>query len=79
MKFGFDWPRGFWEEDIRRVWTTDNDACLYYKLTHEPKGSGEQINYVSEFSAQVNRNVNMIKNDEATPWMYLVDLKLGDS
>ena len=43
MKFGFDWPSSFWE-DVWRVWTTDgrNDGdCLYYKLTHEPKGSGE--------------------------------------
>ena len=28
MKFVFDWPSGFWEEDVWRVWTTD--ACLYY-------------------------------------------------
>ena len=25
MKFGFDWPSGFWEEDVQSVWTTDND------------------------------------------------------
>ena len=43
-KFGSDWPCSFWE-DVWRVWTTDwrtdDGACLYYKLTHEPKGSGE--------------------------------------
>ena len=47
MKFGFDWPSGFGGEDVLRVWMTDgrrwmdNRACLYYKLTHETKGSGE--------------------------------------
>ena len=39
----FDWPSGFWEEDVERVWTTDGQQSLpiYYKLTYEPKGSGE--------------------------------------
>ena len=46
MKFGFDWPTGFGGKDVWRVWTTDgrradDGACLYYKLTYEPKGSGE--------------------------------------
>ena len=26
MKFGFDWPDGFWEEDVWRVWTMDGQA-----------------------------------------------------
>ena len=29
------------DNDGRRTTTTDNGACLYYKLTYEPKGSGE--------------------------------------
>ena len=33
MKFDFDWPSGFWGEDIWRVWTTE--AYLSYKLTNE--------------------------------------------
>ena len=48
MKFGFDWPSGFGEEDLWKWWTddngrqrTDDGACPYYKLTNEPKGSGE--------------------------------------
>ena len=53
VKFGFDWPSGFGEEDLWKWWTdgrqrtptddgrTDDGACLYYKLTNEPKGSGE--------------------------------------
>ena len=43
MKFDFDWPSGFWGEDVERVWTTDGQQSLpiYYKLTYEPKGSGE--------------------------------------
>ena len=41
MKFGFDWPNGFGEEDLWNGGRTDNGACLYYKLTNEPKGSGE--------------------------------------
>ena len=46
MKFGFDWPSSFEEEDLLK-WCmdgrrrTDDGACLYYKLTNEPKGSGE--------------------------------------
>ena len=56
MKFGFDWPSGFGKEDLWKWWTdgqrttmdangrqTDDGACLYYKLTNEPKGSGELI------------------------------------
>ena len=49
MKFGFDWPSGFGEEDLWKWWTDgrqrmDDWACLYYKLTNEPKGSGELKN-----------------------------------
>ena len=44
MKFGFDWPGGF-GEDLWKWWMdngrTDNGPWLYYKLTNEPKGSGE--------------------------------------
>ena len=39
MKFGFDSRSGF-GGDLWKWWT-DNRACLYYKLTNEPKGSGE--------------------------------------
>ena len=47
MKFGFDWSSGFGEEDLWKWWTNDNgqrtdeEAFLYYKLTNEPKSSGE--------------------------------------
>ena len=45
MKFGFNWPSSFGEDDLWKWWTdeqrTDDGACLYYKLTNEPKGSGE--------------------------------------
>ena len=45
MKFGFDWPSGFGEEDLWKWWTdngrTDDGSWLYYKLTNEPKDSGE--------------------------------------
>ena len=46
MKFGFDWPSGF-GEDLWKWCTdgrTDDGAWLYYKLTNEPKGSGELKN-----------------------------------
>ena len=43
MKFGFDWPS--FGEDLWKWWTmdrrTDDGPWLYYKLTNEPKGSGE--------------------------------------
>ena len=52
MKFGFDRPSGFGEEDLWKWWMTDggmyNGPWLYYKLTNEPKGSGElKINFLS--------------------------------
>ena len=44
MKFGFDRPSGF-GEDLWKSWTTDprtdDRPWLYYKLTNEPKSSGE--------------------------------------
>ena len=30
---------------------TDNGACIYYKLTYEPKGSGELIIHFTEYVA----------------------------
>ena len=52
MKFGFDWPSGFgkWGTDGRRQ--TDDGACLNYKLTNEPKGSGELKNQQNDLCAQ---------------------------
>ena len=45
MKYGFNRPSGFRGEDVWKCWRrTDGrttDAWLYYKLTYEPKGSGE--------------------------------------
>ena len=52
IKFGFDWPSGFGEENGGRTTSngrrttdngqrTDDGAYLYYKLTNAPKGSGE--------------------------------------
>ena len=39
-------PSGFGEEDLWKWWT-DDGVCLYYKLTNEPKGSGElKIKYM---------------------------------
>ena len=52
MKSGFDTPSGF-GEDLWKWWMTDgrrrrrrrtdDGPSLYYKLTNEPKGSGELI------------------------------------
>ena len=39
MKFGFD--RRFWRR--RSLKMVDDGPRLYYKLTNEPKGSGELI------------------------------------
>ena len=50
MKFCFDRPSGYGEKDLWKWWTTDgrtddgrtdNGPWLYYRLTDEPKGSGE--------------------------------------
>ena len=34
-------------DDGRRQRRPDNGACLYFKLTYEPKGSGELMIYLS--------------------------------
>ena len=48
MKFGFNWPSGF-GEDLWKWWTDgqrmEDRTCLYYKLTNEPKCSGELKTY----------------------------------
>ena len=47
MKFGFDWPSSFEKKIFENVvlttdgQQTDDGPWLYYKLTNEPKGSGE--------------------------------------
>ena len=49
VKFGFDWPSGFREEDLRKWWTTTDDDDGRRTLDHghpisspcEPNGSGE--------------------------------------
>ena len=47
MEFGFNWSSGFRGEDDFKMLTDDvrqaEEACIYYKLTSEPKGSGELI------------------------------------
>ena len=57
MKFGFEWPSGFGEEDLWKWWTmddgrTDDGPWLYYKLTNEPKGSGELIIPIWHFATE---------------------------
>ena len=60
MKFGFDWPSSFGEEDLWKWWTDHDDgACLYYKLTNEPKGSGKlkcniHINYFGKIKCNAD-------------------------
>ena len=42
MKFGFDWPSGFWGEDVGRVWTMNKGSWQSLPIApHEPKGSDE--------------------------------------
>ena len=68
MKFSFDWPSGFWGDvqecglrtDDEGGWMDDR-ACLYYKLTHEPKGSGELIILKSASVADVFSYLGRVK------------------
>ena len=47
MKFGFNRPSGFRGDDVWKCWQHTNvKAYLYYKLIHEPKGSGELNMYL---------------------------------
>ena len=51
MKFDFDWPSGFWGEDVENVdnihtYRQTTEAYLSYKLTTEP-------------SAQVSENMSV--------------------
>ena len=51
MKFDFDWPSGFWGEDVENVdnihtYIQTTEAYLSYKLTTEP-------------SAQVSENMSL--------------------
>ena len=61
--FGFNWPSGFWGEDVWKCWHThihtyphmDDRACLYYKLTLwayrlRCLGSGELIIIITKMS-----------------------------
>ena len=41
VKFDFDWPSGFWGEDVWRMWMTTMLAYLSYKLTNKPSAQGE--------------------------------------
>ena len=53
MKFGFNQPIGFRGEDVWKCWYTTHihttEAYVYYKLTNEPKDSGELISHFSLF------------------------------
>ena len=63
LKFGFDWPCGF-GEDVSKWWTstTDDGACLYNKLSHEPKGSDE---------LKCNRSIVFAKPSVFVMWDFL--------
>ena len=61
MKFGFDWPSGFGEEDLSKWWMddgrTDTGPWLYYKLTNEPIGSGELKTHNKQKHKQCYQNI----------------------
>ena len=40
IKFGFDWPSGFKEEDLRKWWTTDDDDA-----NADGRTSGASLSY----------------------------------
>ena len=42
-------PYEIWLSLAQRFWSVDDGTCLYYKLAHEPKGSGELKRHMGEF------------------------------
>ena len=64
MKFGFDWPSSFGEEDPCKWWTdggrTNDRPWLYYKLTNEPKGSGELKDDVKTFKSTLTSCMSIV-------------------
>ena len=44
-------------------WRTDNGACLYYKLTYEPKGSGELKKECKEKNICTWKLLDMVKQE----------------
>ena len=43
MKFGFDWPSGFWEEDVWKVWTMDRRMTEPAYTTSSPMSLKAQV------------------------------------
>ena len=56
MKFGFNRPSGFREEDNvdTHTYPQTTEAYQYYKLTYEPKGSGELKMIIRDFPTILN-------------------------
>ena len=43
MKFGFDWPSGFWGEVVWRLWTTDGRTTEPAYTISSPKSIKAQV------------------------------------
>ena len=56
IKFGFDWPSGFSEGDVKALWTTDGHGqrpWVYYKLTYEPSAQ-VSLKYAKPVKTHIN-------------------------
>ena len=72
MNYGFNRPSGC-RGDVWKCWRSDGqttDACLYYKFTYEPKGSGELKPYVPA-SSGTNNLVKKTDRDNPVPELAL--------
>ena len=64
MKFDFDWPSGFWGEDVENVdnihtYIQTTEAYLSYKLTTEPSAQVSEnmrLLYIKSFYSKISAN-----------------------
>ena len=86
MKFGFNRSSGFRREDVWKCWHIYNtqthiqttEAYQFYKLTNEPKGSGELIKWANIALTQQNRYVSYLLLQKCVSLVWFLDAPVGN-